>query len=99
MRPLYLLRAIMLILALTATPLALADIEHSNRLLPDRSSNFSKHHPHNPLMQFTDFIITSSLYESIMTSPDFIKVQDIAKRLWDNQTGAKRRVSHSKRSH
>ena len=50
----------------------------------------------HPLQGIASLILNSSLYEAMLSSPDFIKMQDIAQRLWDNQTGAKRRVFYSR---
>ncbi len=70
-----------------------------NRLLPDRTNVTLVQNPPPSLLQLSKIISESSLYERVLTSPDFIKVQSIAQRWWDNQTGAKHklRAAYSKR--
>lgn len=71
-----------------------------SRLLPDRTKVTLVQTPPSSFLQLSKIISESSLYERVLTNPDFIKVQSIAQRWWDNQTGAKhkQRVTYSKRT-
>ncbi|TXH69218.1 MAG: hypothetical protein E6Q83_10730 [Thiothrix sp.] len=70
-----------------------------SRLLPERNTVIPVQNPSSTFLQLSKMISESSLYERVLTSPDFIKVQSIAQRWWDNQTGAKhkQRAAYSKR--
>lgn len=70
-----------------------------SRLLPDRTQVTLVQTPPSSFLQLSKIISESSLYERVLTNPDFIKVQSIAQRWWDNQTGAKhkQRAAYSKR--
>lgn len=70
-----------------------------SKLLPDRTNVTLVQSPSSTFLQLSKIISESSLYERVLTSPDFIKVQSIAQRWWDNQTGAKhkQRAAYSKR--
>lgn len=72
----------------------------TDRLLPDRTNITAVQSHPSSLLQLSKIISESGLYEQVLTSPDFIKMQSIAQRWWDNQTGAKHklRASYSKRS-
>lgn len=72
----------------------------TDRLLPDRTNVTAVQSPSSSFLQLSKIISESGLYERILTSPDFIKVQGIAQCWWDNQTGAKHkpRTNYSKRS-
>ena len=69
-----------------------------NKLLPDRTNVTLAQNPPSTFLQFSRIISESSVYERVLNSPDFIKVQSIAQRWWDNQTGAKhkQRAAYSK---
>lgn len=71
-----------------------------SRLLPDRTNVTLIQSPPSTFLQLSKIISESSLYERVLTNPDFIKVQSIAERWWENQTGAKhkQRAAYSKRS-
>ena len=89
-------RAILLTMLLLASYSGFAQTEQkSNDIIISKSNELTAHK--NPLMEFADFIFQSKMYENMMSSPDFVKVQDIARRLWDNQTGAKHKVRYSRR--
>ncbi|MEZ5475936.1 MAG: hypothetical protein R3E95_00040 [Thiolinea sp.] len=93
------LRALLLLTFLSASALTQAQSQQSPSYyigLLKKDTNFQTVYA-NPLRELTDFITNSSVYERMMSSPDFIKVQDIARRLWDNQTGAKRKVRYSRK--
>lgn len=70
-----------------------------SRLLPDRTSVTLVQSPPSTILQLSKLISESSAYERVLSSPDFIKMQSIAQRWWDNQTGAKhkQRAAYSKR--
>lgn len=72
----------------------------ASRPLPDRTQATLVQSPPSTFLQLSKIISESSLYERVLTSPDFIKVQSIAQRWWDNQTGAKhkQRAAYSKRN-
>lgn len=72
-----------------------------SRHLPDRTNIALVQSPPSTFLQLSKMISESSLYERVLTSPDFIKVQSIAQRWWNNQTGAKHklRAAYSKRTH
>lgn len=73
-----------------------ASADNNNNL---RRYSLVERHPVHPLFEFADFIRTTGWYERMLSSPDFIKVQDIARRLWASQTGQKhkKRIRHTRR--
>ena len=68
---------------------AVAAPTQPTRLLPDRTSATLIQSPSTDLSRLSQLISESKLYEQILNNPDFIKIQSIAQRWWDNQTGAK----------
>ena len=46
----------------------------------------------NPLARLQNLIEQSEIYEYLLGHPKVIKLQDMAQRVWEKQTGSKRRV-------
>lgn len=46
----------------------------------------------NPLSRLQNLIEQSEIYEYLLGHPKVIKLQDMAQRVWEKQTGNKRRV-------
>jgi len=71
-----------------------------SRLLPDRTNVTLIQPAPSTFLQMSKIISESSIYERVLNSPSFIKVQSVAQRWWDNQTGAKhkQRAAYSKRA-
>ncbi len=100
MYPKALLRVAFEVLLLMLPMQAFAAPGQPSRLLPDRTNVTLVQAPSSTFLELSKLLSESSLYEWVLTSPDFIKVQSIAQRWWDNQTGAKHklRAAYSKRS-
>ena len=61
--------------------------------LPERRPYYS------PLTKLQYLIREAEIYEHLLGHPDFIKLQDMAQRVWEKQTGNKRRaVTWSRRN-
>ncbi|TXH78210.1 MAG: hypothetical protein E6Q85_01975 [Thiothrix sp.] len=87
------------VLLLTLPMQTFAAPSQPSRLLPDRTNITLVQSPPSTFLQLSKIISESSVYEHVLSSPDFIKMQSIAQRWWDNQTGAKhkQRAAYSKR--
>ncbi|MEZ5448756.1 MAG: hypothetical protein R3E89_07075 [Thiolinea sp.] len=48
-----------------------------------------------PFTKLERMLRESRLYEYMLNHPDFLKIQEIASRLWANQTLNKRRIRQS----
>lgn len=48
-----------------------------------------------PASTFDKLLEQSEFYENMLTHPDFLKIQRIARRIWENQTVSKRKVHPS----
>ena len=89
MYPKSFMRGFCTLLFLTLPIQSFAAPSQPNRLLPDRTNVTLVQSPPSTFLQLSKIISESSAYERVLNSPDFIKVQGIAQRWWDNQTGAK----------
>ncbi|MGB0845585.1 MAG: hypothetical protein ACPGSM_02625 [Thiolinea sp.] len=68
-----------------------------NGMLPHTESQTADRHYHTPVSTLQRIITESRLYDYLLNHPKFIKIQEIACRVWEKQTGSKRRVSYSRR--
>ncbi|HPE61391.1 MAG TPA: hypothetical protein PLB10_13735 [Thiolinea sp.] len=49
-------------------------------------NNIAQHYQ-NPLVQLGSMFTLSAVYDYLSTNPDFVKLSNIAERLWATQTG------------
>ena len=76
------------VLALGSQPI-LAQPVYDNLL----TEQITQRKPHySPLTRLQRIIRDAEIYEYLLAHPKVIKLQDIARRVWEKQTGSKRRV-------
>lgn len=80
----------MMVLVLSSQTLLAQPSYHNNKLQSERLLERKPHY--SPLIRLQRFIREAEIYEYLLGHPNMIKLQDMAKRVWDKQTGNKRRI-------
>lgn len=81
----------MMVLALNSqTSMAQSHQPGYNHPKSERFTERKKHY--NPFTKLLRLIRNAEIYECLLGHPHFIKLQDMAQRVWEKQTGNKRRV-------
>ncbi len=82
--------ATMMVLGLTSQPLLAQNID--NATPPAHIIKQKIDQSQSPVNKLQRLLNHAALYENLLAYPKFIKLQDMARRVWEKQTGNKRRV-------